>query len=177
MGIYDLVPRNGITGPLMGHLCKLAPHLCIAMQEGFFDWDGKIDNASRVADKQAHSPSGSGWRNLVHYGQIIKAKQFQRYDYGSEGNMKEYNSATPPKYDLSAIPVKMLILSGDVDQLGDKTDVDWLLDESQSGLKSDLVVFTKVLHFGHVSFMMAQDMSYVQDVIKVIKPTAEETLY
>ena len=68
LGLYDLVPRNGITGPLMGHVCKLAPHLCIAMQEGFFDWDGKIDNASRVADKQAHSPSGSGWRNLVHYG-------------------------------------------------------------------------------------------------------------
>jgi len=74
--VYNLVPRNGITGPFMGKFCKLAPHLCTAMQEGFFDWDGKIDNASRVADKQAHSPSGSGWRNLVHYAQIIKAKQF-----------------------------------------------------------------------------------------------------
>jgi hypothetical protein len=114
----------------MGHLCRFAPHLCIKLQEGFFDWDGKIDNASRVADKQAHSPSGSGWRNLVHYGQVIKAKQFQRFDYGAKENLKKYNSEAPPMYDLSAIPLKMLILSGDVDQLGDKTDVDWLLDES-----------------------------------------------
>ena len=69
--------------------------------------------------------------------------------------MKRYNSAAPPKYDLSAIPIKMLLLSGDVDQLGDKTDIAWLEDESQSGLKQDLVVFKKQLHFGHVSFMMA----------------------
>lgn len=72
--LYNLVPRNGISQALMGHLCKLAPHLCIAMNEGFFDFNNEIDNASRVADKFAHSPSGSGWRNLVHYGQIIKAK-------------------------------------------------------------------------------------------------------
>jgi hypothetical protein len=66
----------------------------------------------------------------------------------------------------------MLLLSGDVDQLGDKTDIAWLEDESQSGLREDLIVFKKQLHFGHVSFMMAQDMSYVQDVIKVIKPAS-----
>jgi len=44
-GFYDLVPRNSISGPFMGHLCKLAPHLCIKLQEGFWDWDGKIDNS------------------------------------------------------------------------------------------------------------------------------------
>ena len=71
----------------------------------------------------------------------------------------------------------MLMLSGDVDQLGDAVDIAWLLDEKQSGLKEELVVFKKVLHYGHVSFMMAKDMSYVQDVIKVIKPTADQVLY
>lgn len=61
---------------------------------------------------------------------MIRDKQFQRYDYGSEENLKRYGIATPPKYDLSAIPFKMLMLSGDVDQLSDTTDVNWLLDES-----------------------------------------------
>jgi len=68
---------------------------------------------------------------------VIKAKTFQRFDYGSEENLKKYNNATPPKYDLSALPFKMLMFSGDLDILGDKTDIDWLLDESQSGLKED----------------------------------------
>jgi len=69
------------------------------------------------------------------------------------------------------------MFSGDLDILGDKTDIDWLLDESQSGLKEDQIVLKKVLHFGHGSFMIAKDMSYIQDVIKVIKPSVEATIY
>jgi len=145
----------------MGSLCKLAPHLCVGLEEGFFDWNSEIDNAERYPDKETHGPSGSGWRNLVHYGQIIKAKQFQRYDWGIDENMKKYNSETPPKYDLSAIQVKMALLSGDVDALGDPTDIAWLKDESKSGLRKDLVVMANEYHYGHNSFMMANNMSYV----------------
>jgi hypothetical protein len=125
-----LVPRSGIAKDTFVKLCKLAPSLCVALAEGFFIWNSEIDNALRYADIETHNPSGSGWRNIVHYGQIIKAKQFQRYDFGSEENMKKYNQATPPKYDLSAIPLKMALMSGDVDQLGDPTDITWLKDES-----------------------------------------------
>jgi hypothetical protein len=35
----------------------------------------------------------------------------------------------------------MAVFSGEVDELGDKADVAWLLDESQSGLKADKVVY------------------------------------
>jgi len=66
--LYDLVPRSGIASDVMGSLCKLAPHLCVALEEGFFDWNSEIDNANRYPDKETHNPSGSGWRNLVHYG-------------------------------------------------------------------------------------------------------------
>ena len=62
----------------------------------------------------------------------------------------------------------MAILHGDVDALSDMTDVAWLLDETQSGLRRDLVIFTKLLHFGHNSFQMATDMSYMNDVIKLV---------
>jgi hypothetical protein len=61
-------------------------------------------------------------------------------------------------------------MSGDVDQLGDKTDVTWLKDESQSGLKNDLIILEHEYHYGHNSFMMAKNMSYVQDIIKLITP-------
>jgi len=173
LGLYNLVPRSGIAGDIMGSLCKLAPHLCVGLEEGFFDWNNEIDNASRYPDKETHGPSGSGWRNLIHYGQIIKAKQFQRYDFGSAENMKKYNSATPPKYDLSAIPLKMALMSGDVDALGDPTDVKWLKDESQSGLRTDLIKLELEYHYGHNSFMMANNMAWVQDAIKLIKPSEE----
>lgn len=159
--IYDVSPRSGIKGDVMGVLCKLAPHLCVAMEEGFFDWNNDIDNASRYPDYETHNPSGSGWRNFIHYGQIIKAQQFQRYDFGSDENLKKYKSETPPKYDLGAIPIKMALMSGDFDELGDKVDIAWLEDESQSDLKKDLVVFEHEYHYGHNSFMMSNSMSYV----------------
>ena len=139
------------------------------MNDGFYDWDGKIDNASRFGDKASHSPNGAGWRNLVHYGQIIKNKKFQRYDYGESENMEKYGQATPPEYDLSKISVKMAIMQGDLDQLSDVEDDTWLMDQSQSGLRQDLIVYHEMLHFGHVSFMMAKDMSYFTRLVKVIQ--------
>jgi len=31
-------------------------------------------------------PSGTGWKNIVHYGQIMNAKKFQRFDFGKRNN-------------------------------------------------------------------------------------------
>ena len=109
------------------------------LQSGTFDWSQIIDNGNRYADKLAHQPAGAGWKNLVHYGQIIEAGRFQRYDYGADENMKRYGSETPPEYDLSKIKVKTALFTGDVDTLADPEDVEWLEDES--GLPN--IVFKK----------------------------------
>lgn len=73
--LYNLLPRNPAS-PAIGQFCELVPEICSAMNEGFFEFDKKIDNMSRIGAKSAHSPSGSGWRNLIHYAQIIKSKKF-----------------------------------------------------------------------------------------------------
>lgn len=49
--------------------------------------DVSIDNLSRVKSFLTHLPSGAGYGNLVHYGQIIHSDRFQRYDYGAELNL------------------------------------------------------------------------------------------
>lgn len=72
-----------------------------------------------------------------------------------------YGQDTPPEYDLSKIEVPMALFSGDVDELGDKIDIAWLLDESQSGLKASKVVHHEQLHFAHDSFTMANNMTYI----------------
>ena len=79
--LYNLLPRNGAS-QVLGVLCKYLPHFCEKLDDGFYDWNDSIDNKERFGDKAAHSPSGAGWRNLIHYAQIIKSKNFQRYDYG-----------------------------------------------------------------------------------------------
>ena len=55
----------------------------------------------------------------------------------------------------------MALLSGDVDRLADQTDVAWLKDESQSGLKKENVVFEKEYHYGHNSYLMSSSMGYI----------------
>lgn len=114
---------------MTSEFCHAVPSICEKMDEGFFDFHEDIDNKDRVADKAAHGPAGSGWRNLIHYAQIIKSKNFQRYDYGNkEENNVHYGQDYPPSYDLSKIEIPMAFASGDVDQLATPTDVNWLLD-------------------------------------------------
>jgi len=141
--MYSLIDMNPTAAWLSSSFCMALPHVCSLLNDGFFDKNDKIDNSARWSDKVAHSPAGSGWRNLAHYAQIIANKEFQRWDWGKTENMKRYGQATPPAYDLSKISVKMALCHGDVDALADPTDVKWLMDKSQSGLNTDLLVFQK----------------------------------
>ena len=64
----------------------------------------------------------------------------------------------------------MAIASGDVDQLSNIIDDEWLLNQSQSGLNvKDKVIFHKQYHMGHTSFTMGNDTSYFRnDIIPLI---------
>lgn len=43
--------------------------------------------------------------------------RFQQFDHGYSGNMKRYQSATPPKYNLSNVQTKMHVIFGSNDNL------------------------------------------------------------
>ena len=59
----------------------------------------------------------------------------------------------------------MVLATGDVDQLADSQDIDWLLSPA-SGLKKDkLLLHHSIQHFGHVSFVMANSMDWFKDEI------------
>ncbi len=65
--IYNLFPRNYISSVIYGKFCNEVPDFCNFFLKSFGTLDPDIDNVSRFSSKMAHSPSGSGWRNLVHY--------------------------------------------------------------------------------------------------------------
>ena len=82
--LYDLMPNNPSVSILTSSLCKALPSVCDLITSGFWDPDSKIDNLSRVADKMSKSPFGTGYRCIIHYGQILADKQFQRFDFGKK---------------------------------------------------------------------------------------------
>lgn len=83
-------------------------------------------------------------------------------------NVQKYGTARPPAYDLSKIKNRMAIFSGALDTLSDLEDVAWLLDESQSHLNHKLIVDHFVLKGGHDVYMMGEDMSYLNEIIKIL---------
>lgn len=53
----------------------------------------------------SHTPAGASTKTVIHFGQEVKSGRFQKYDYGSNGNMALYNTTSPPDYDLSKVQV------------------------------------------------------------------------
>jgi len=163
-GLYNIYQDGFYSMYAFASFCKLAPHLCNIIDEGYGNYNGTIDNMARLPVKFMHTPAGCGWRNLMHYAQIIWSGKFQRYDFGLTGNYVKYRRSTPPEYDLSKINVKMAVAHGDLDRLANTKDVNWLLDQKRSGLNvKDLLVYNATYHFGHGTFMLAQNMSYFSD--------------
>ena len=50
-----------------------------------------------------HYPAGSSFRCVSHFRQMMLAGAFQKFDYGLERNLREYDQEAPPKFDLAAI--------------------------------------------------------------------------
>lgn len=147
--LWDIFPRNG-TSQYMGYVCTLLKHTCSFLESGIWNFNPDVDNLSRVPDRAAHSPSGAGWRTLVHFGQMLEAKDFVRYNYGQAENMKIYGRATPPSYDLSLFPMPIAIFHGSLDSSASPQEVNWLVTES--ALPKELIVHNQMLEFEHWSF-------------------------
>lgn len=63
-------------------------------------------------------PDKVSTKTLVHYGQMITSGNFSKFDYGSlKDNQKNYESKTPPEYDLSKLSAPIVLAIGLKDQL------------------------------------------------------------
>lgn len=64
----------------------------------------------------AHIPAGTSTKTVIHYTQEIEDYgNFQCFDYGKEGNLKEYGTETPPLYNLTNIEVPTYLMYADND--------------------------------------------------------------
>ena len=84
-------------------------------------------------------------------------------------NEEKYHQKTPPEIELSKIanlPIAMFV--GKEDDLGDPTDAGWARDQINSGGKGNLVLY-KEIEAGHASFMIGQDMTYVDEMLTLVE--------
>jgi pimeloyl-ACP methyl ester carboxylesterase len=123
------------------------------------------NNQKRISVYLSHMPGGSSLKAVSHFVQLYRSKTFQFWDYGKKKNLEIYNSPTPKHYDLSIIKdFPIALFSGKLDRLSTPVDVKWLIEQL-----GDNIVYHKCYdNMAHMTFMMAEDMSWFNDVIELI---------
>jgi len=127
-GQYNLIPYGSFTAGVTSEVCKLFDGaVCKFALNWFGGGDSDVDDMTRVPVFMSGLPSGSGYKNFVHYGQLIhtETEAFRRYDHGTSENQKLYVQPTPPDYEIAKIKYPIAMLAGTKDVLADPEDVAW----------------------------------------------------
>ncbi|CAI6350010.1 unnamed protein product [Macrosiphum euphorbiae] len=95
-------------------------------------------------------PQPTSVKVMTHYYQLILQNYFRKYDYGKIGNIKHYNSTSPPDYDLSKVIAPTYVYQSKHDIIAPPKDVKWLVDRLPN-IKN----ITMVKKFSHMGFAIS----------------------
>ncbi|KAJ7526193.1 hypothetical protein O6H91_17G086700 [Diphasiastrum complanatum] len=162
-GITEFNPTSGIGADFMDFVCARSDSLCKA-----FWGPNCCMNMTRVPFYLQFDPQPTSTKNIMHFSQLIRTGTFQKYDYGTSGNMVEYLQPYPPTYELSSISteISLFILHGGLDQLADANDVQRLIGDLKCKVKT-----TFVESYGHSDFIVGMHAyeDVYQDVVSFLK--------
>eukprot|EP01017_Pseudomicrothorax_dubius_P037301 TRINITY_DN5455_c0_g2_i2.p1 TRINITY_DN5455_c0_g2~~TRINITY_DN5455_c0_g2_i2.p1 ORF type:complete len:437 (+),score=81.70 TRINITY_DN5455_c0_g2_i2:70-1311(+) len=150
-------------------VCSAMPRVCSNLANMFTEGDDSNRNFGREIVYLGHAPSGSSTRTLMHLQQMVNANAYilQKFDYGRAKNIEIYGQATPPMYKLTRIKQRIYLFVGKKDPLADTQDAKVLAELLPN-------VVYREYNFGHISFMWGKDMSYFNDVLKILSSQEEE---
>jgi len=156
LGVNEFNVPSWLMEVLVTMLCPRAKHtLCENILFLGCGWDTSNLNATRIPRYAGHCPAGTSSRNIIHWAQLLRDKQLQRFDYGSPDlNMKHYNSTTPPRYKVSALSVPTALFAGGNDFLADPRDVVWLEGQLKPGVIVKNVFYDD---YNHLDFVWGVD--------------------
>lgn len=122
--LYNLVHPTMVLNWSFVTFCHFFDPVCKYALYMVSDSEVSLDNMSRDDVYYSLFPSGCGWRNFLHYAQLIHDGGFRRYDWGAKKNMEIYGVETAPDYNLKAFKdLPVALLYGDTDELADSEDV------------------------------------------------------
>ncbi len=165
LGIYEMFPADYLQNAVFSRVCKAFSSVCKLAISLVSDEDAGLDEAKRISTFMGHYPAGTSLKSLEHFAQVLTTKRFQNFDYGKDKNLEIYGTETAPEYDFSKISGnKIISITGTTDLLASPKDTQWL--EEQLG---DNIIFKKEYELGHMSFLLAKDMTFIHDVLEVLK--------
>jgi gastric triacylglycerol lipase len=129
--------------------CKTFLPACLAALMG----PSTLINQTRLPFYLSYEPNPTSVRNMIHWSQSAAKNTFTMYDWGRQGNLKEYGQVTPPKYDLSKMPpsLPVALFTGTNDYLATPADVARLKKE----LRPPAVYEHNEASYSHIDFLWA----------------------
>lgn len=144
--------------------CTIFGGTCEKVLRAFADADTSVDNMDRFAVYQADFPAGSSYQDLIMFFQNTVREQFKQFNYGERTNKQKYGTVEPPSIPLENLDVPVALFAGSYDKIATPDNVEWLNDQI-----SDKVVHKAYYPLGHLSFALAKDMSYFDDVLTLMR--------
>lgn len=158
LGANEFLPQNSVLRWLSKHACEINHYEEAICENSLFvlcGHDAKQFNRSLLPIILSHVPAGASTKTLVHYAQEIKnAGRFQQFDYGPEGNLREYGTDLPPEYPLHKITLPIALFGAENDWLASDTDVTNLYVQLANPIDHYIVPLKE---FNHIDFLWAID--------------------
>ncbi|CAI2367552.1 unnamed protein product [Moneuplotes crassus] len=161
----DLYNKDTVLMNMAYLLARVWPGFVNKAQRFIHDGVPEVNDHESVLRFWYRHQGGNSYKNLMHWKQVLQKERFVRFDYGEKINMIKYGTPSPPDIDLTRIhSVPIALFCGNYDVISSKFDVDW----TKSKLSKDCLVFHQNYDYGHISFNCAKDMSYIDDLCKLI---------
>jgi pimeloyl-ACP methyl ester carboxylesterase len=152
LGVKEFYLPTAIQN-FLPNICNLFPSFCEFSLELIMGPSTNL-NKTRLGYYLGYEPNPTSVKNMAHWAQGVRSQSFQKYDYGSQGNIKHYNQPIPPQYELEYFPknLPVALFTGSNDYLADPLDVQTLLSQ---------LPITPYYHneptFSHIDFILAPD--------------------
>lgn len=91
-------------------------------------------------------------KQIKHFYQIMHSRCFQQYDYGSEENLKIYNSTKPPSYNLCKITVPTFVYYGTNDNYMKSREIEKFISTMPN------IQELNELACNHLEFLLSDDL-------------------
>lgn len=105
--------------------CPIVRRVCSTIVSLIAGYSLKDLDQRRIPIYLSHTPAGTSVKIMFHYTQMLRSRQFQKYDYGWSGNLLRYNSRHPPVYRFESILTPMVLIGGTEDWVAAPSDVAW----------------------------------------------------
>ncbi|KAM6546530.1 hypothetical protein CsatB_027266 [Cannabis sativa] len=157
LGIHQFDPSSKEVATILGYICSLQGIDCVSYETALSGPNCCIDKPT-IERYVEHQLQPTSMKNLVHLSQMIRTGTIRKYDYNTSENMKRYNQATPPAYDMSKIPkdFPLFMSYGKNDYLSDVKDVEVLLETIKDHDKDKLAV-QYLENYAHMDFVMGNN--------------------